>query len=110
MADISLTATDYKKKDSREKRKKENTYKNYLKDLFLGTKDRWVEIKVESRNEDNEWETDPEEIQYYRRVWRGKRSKDIKKQCNRKLRHTNEEEIYQNGEYKKATEFWWELD
>ena len=109
MTDISLTATDYKKKDSREKRRKENNYKKRVKDLFQYSKDRWVEVKVEARDKNNKWETDPEKIKCYLRTWREQRSKDIKRQCNKKLRR-DKENAYQNGDYKKATEFWWELD
>lgn len=109
MTDISLTATDYKKKDSREKRRKENNYKKHIKDLFQYSKDRWVEVKVKARDKNNKWEKDPEKIKCYLRTWREQRSKDIKRQCNKKLRR-DKENAYQNGEYKKATEFWWELD
>ena len=105
-----LTATDYKKRRVRERRKKERAFLKHLIDLWEIGHNRWVEIPVAGFNKDGEWESDKDEIEHYRRWWRSKRSKQIKKNCNRRLRRTNKDEIYQNGEYKKATEFWWELD
>lgn len=38
---------------------------------------------------------------------RGKRSKEIKKQCNKKVRHS---ELGTNpSDYRKAADYWWEL-
>ena len=105
-----LTATDYKKKEAREHRKKEYKYNNKLKNLFPLQKNRWVNLVVEALDKNGEWTTDPERIEYYARMWRAQRSKDIKKDCNRKVRHSDPETAYQNGEYKKIGEFWWELD
>lgn len=42
------------------------------------------------------------------RYYRGKRSKQIKKNCNRRLRKM-QVDISNGGLYKKYTEFWWEL-
>ena len=40
------------------------------------------------------------------RIWRGKRSKQIKKKCNKALRRAKD--VF-NTTYHKVTEFWWEL-
>ena len=104
-----MTATDYKKSKARRRRKKERMFLKHLISLWQIGHNRWVEVPVAGFNKDGEWESDKNEIEHYRRWWRGKRSKQIKKNCNRRLRRTSQE-VYQNGEYKKATEFWWELD
>ena len=44
----------------------------------------------------------------YIKTWRGSRSKFIKSQCNKRLRRYKGE-LKNGGQYKKATEFWWEL-
>ena len=43
---------------------------------------------------------------------RSKRQKDIKKRTNRRLRQRWKQygEVYQHNEYRRTTEFWWELD
>jgi len=46
---------------------------------------------------------------YLRRGWRGKRSKQIKKQCHRKNRRALLSEKLTNYTYNKNAEFWWEL-
>lgn len=104
-----LTATDYKKRMAREHRKKELGYRSYLKKMFEILGDKW-RAGFAGLTKDGKWARDPDDAEFYERYWRGKRSKNIKQQCNRKLRRTNKDKIYQNGEYKKATEFWWELD
>ena len=44
-----------------------------------------------------------------KRIYRGKRSKYLKKTCNRKLRRTNlKYHAVKRGSYRKLTEFWWE--
>ena len=103
-----MTATDYKKSKARERRKKELGYRSYLKRMFKMLGDKW-RAGFAGLTKDGKWASDPDDAEFYERYWRGKRSKQIKKNCNRKLRRTNNE-AYQNGEYKKATEFWWELD
>jgi hypothetical protein len=45
----------------------------------------------------------------YKRQWRGKASKGIKKECNRKFRRNKTEVSRKGNNYRKATEFWWEL-
>ena len=56
---------------------------------------RWICSGVVSRDE------------YYRKVYRGRRSKEFKKICNRKLRHVDDIPNY--GGYKKCSEFWWSI-
>jgi hypothetical protein len=50
---------------------------------------------------------DDENTVYYKRTYRGRRSKSIKKDCHRKFRRTN---IISRskGILKRTTEFWWE--
>ena len=45
---------------------------------------------------------------YYQRIYRGQRSKWIKKQCNRSVRRYKGK-IPNGGFYKKIDEFWWEM-
>ena len=45
---------------------------------------------------------------YYQRIYRGQRSKWIKKQCNRSVRRYKGK-IPNGGSYKKIDEFWWEM-
>lgn len=42
------------------------------------------------------------------KTWCGSRSKFIKKTCNRKLRKYNGT-LIDGGQFKKTSEFWWEL-
>ena len=44
----------------------------------------------------------------YVKVYRGSRSKFIKRKCNKQLRRYKGE-LKNGGQYKKATEFWYEL-
>ena len=46
---------------------------------------------------------------YYKRLYRGKRSKYIKKDCNRRIRR-NKEVLLQRGMKNRYTEFWWNYD
>ena len=55
----------------------------------------------------------PYSIQYYHKSpRRSARQKDLKKRTNRKVRQAFKQkgEIYQNNEYRRTQEFWWELD
>jgi len=57
-------------------------------------------------------EGDPDAVRIHR-CWRRQESKNIKRYCNRKFRRTNRFRMLvaqQKGFYRKATEFWWELD
>ena len=45
---------------------------------------------------------------YYKRIYRGQRSKWIKKMCNRSVRRYKGK-IPNGGSYKKIDEFWWEM-
>ncbi len=105
---MKMTATDYKKNKSREHHKKERDYTSYLKEMFRTVGNKW-RSGFAARTKDGHWADDLDEAEFVERYWRGKRSKNIKKFCNRKLRRKDSETAYQNGEYKKATEFWWEL-
>ena len=48
------------------------------------------------------------EFAYFKRQYRGQRSKWIKKQCNKKVRRYKGE-ISNGGNYKKIEDFWWEM-
>ena len=55
----------------------------------------------------------PYSIQYYHKSpRRSKRCVDLKKQTNRRLRQRWKQygEVYQHNEYRRTTEFWWDLD
>ena len=55
----------------------------------------------------------PYSIQYYHKPSRrSARQKDLKKRTSRRLRQRWKQygETYQHNEYRKVTEFWWELD
>ena len=55
----------------------------------------------------------PYSIQYYHKSpRRSARQKDLKKRTNRKIRQAFKQkgEVYQNNEYRRIQEFWWELD
>jgi len=45
----------------------------------------------------------------YVKIWRGKRSKLIKRNCNKKFRKMNIDIGGKNSKYKRFTEFWNEL-
>ena len=48
---------------------------------------------------------------FYQKVWRGQRSKYIKKRCNRRFRQNNKFNTIvssNKGINRKATEFWWD--
>lgn len=45
---------------------------------------------------------------YYKRIYRGQRSKWIKNQCNRSVRRYKGK-IPNGGSYKKIAEYWWEM-
>ena len=55
----------------------------------------------------------PYSIRYYEKdPRRSKRQKDLKKRTNRRLRQRWKQygEVYQHNEYRRTTEFWWDLD
>lgn len=99
-----LTATDYKKKESRERRKNDKKHFRHLKDLWDKLKDGYFSPAYPC---DKDREFNKEDPEYYKREYRGQRSKWLKKNCNKKLRNSNEEELFKNGEYKKNSDFWW---
>ena len=55
----------------------------------------------------------PYSIQYrHKSPRRSARQKDLKKRTNRKIRQAFKQkgEVYQNNEYRRIQEFWWELE
>ena len=104
----NLTATDYKKMAGRKRRKSYIKYTKYLKKL-------WKELQkgcpcpAVPKNKDREFVDDDEKVVYFDRQWRGRRSKELKKQYNRSFRNTNPEELYKNCDYKrKSGDFRWD--
>ena len=102
MAD-KLTATDYKKIKMRERRKTDEDYKNHLNSL-IGS--RFGPVGSYDKNRD--FTNDSERIKFRKRIWRSKdRSKFLKKDCNKAVRHSDEETLFQGGLFKKLQDFWW---
>ena len=67
-----------------------------------------------NRVPDNEWyiwfpEDEKREFAYYKRQYRGKRSKYLKKLSNRKIRRY-EGELHNGYHCHRLFDFWWELD
>ena len=98
-----LTATDYYKKDMRERRKNDRKYKKHLKDIAENSN------SYPSGAYSVDKETGEETVTYYKRGWRSKLSKYLKRVCNDKIRNNDDETLYNNGEYKKLFDFWWNL-
>lgn len=99
-----LTATDYKKIEARERRRRNKAYAEHLKKLHEDNHN----YPVGSFDKNREYTDDPEDIEYHQRYWRERCSKEIKKDCNRKVRRNNDE-LYQGSLYKRLAEFWWSL-
>lgn len=49
------------------------------------------------------------DLKRYVRYWRGKRSKLIKRTCNKKFRKMSIDVGREKSQYRKCTQFWWEL-
>ena len=105
MSENRLTATDYRKMASRSRRKGEQRYKQKLKKMAgLG----WTVSGAGKYTKTGEWARCEEDVCYCKRVWRREnRARFIKSQCNRAVRNSNEETLYQRGEYKKLDDFDW---
>ena len=101
-----LTATDYQKKKTRERRKRDKEHKEHLKDLSkLGG----YPTPTYPVDENHKYTNDEEKVAFYKRLWRGKRSKYYKKKSNEMVRRHKDEETYSGGLYRKLYEFWWSL-
>ena len=101
-----LTATDYKKIKMRERRKTDKDYKNHLDDLI--EEHGGHTSPVGSYDENRDWTNDSDKIKFRKRIWRDKdRSKFLKKDCNKAVRNSNEETLFQGGLFKKLHDFWW---
>lgn len=97
----------YSKKKRKTKRERDFKYKNHLKNLAENSSHYpqsayyTDEIWIKSQG----WVENPKA--YYKRLYRGQRSKHLKKQSNRKIRRYKGE--LQNGWYcHKLFDFWWE--
>ena len=96
-----LTATDYKKIKMRERRKTDKDYKEHLKNLKESN------APAGAFDENRDWTNDPDKIKFFKREWRGSRSKFLKKDCNKAVRRSDSETLFQGGLFKKLQDFWW---
>ena len=116
-----------------------DNHKTYYSNVFFITKEpdyeyinrRWNEHWASWWTDEKKWEylackergkdyyvyydrpSVPYSIQYYHKSpRRSARQKDLKKRTSRRLRQKWKQygEEYQHNEYRKAAEFWWELD
>lgn len=116
-----------------------DNHKTYYSNVFFITKEpdyeyinrRWNEHWASWWTDEKKWEyltrkecgrdhyvyydrpSVPYSIQYYHKSpRRSARQKDLKKRTNRKVRQAFKQkgEIYQNNEYRRTQEFWWEMD
>ena len=116
-----------------------DNHKTYYSNVFFITKEpdyeyinrRWNERWASWWTDEKKWEyltrkergknyyvyydrpSVPYSIQYYHKSpRRSARQKDLKKRTNRKVRQAFKQkgEIYQNNEYRRTQEFWWEID
>ena len=104
--------TDYSnrsKKKKRNKRERDQKYKEYLKRLdkisngYLSPVHYTDEIYVRESG----YIKNPKP--YYKRLYRGKRSKYLKKQSHRKIRRYSGE-LHNGWQCHKLYDFWWEYD
>ena len=116
-----------------------DNHKTYYSNVFFITKEpdyeyinrRWNERWTSWWTDEKKWEyltrkergknyyvyydrpSVPYSIQYcHKSPRRSAHQKDLKKRTNRRLRRIfrDKGEIYQNNEYRRTQEFWWELD
>lgn len=86
--------------------KRKIKYKNKMKHLAKITSNDWL-APVYPVGDDGEWSTVDDAV-YFRRDWRGSRSKIFKKVSNKKLRNYKGD-IPKNGGYRKVFDLWWEI-
>lgn len=82
-------------------RYQEQKYKNYLKKLYKAKGHRYCS-PVYNRY------VSYSEKHYYKRFYRSKRSKKVKRYCNRQVRRYKKG-VSNGNNYRRLTEFWWEL-
>ena len=82
-------------------RYQEQRYKNYLKKLYKAKGYRYCS-SVYNRY------VSYSEKHYYKRHYRSKRSKKVKRYCNKQVRRYKKG-ISNGNCYRRLTEFWWEL-
>lgn len=89
------------------KRNRKERYQNHLKQIQEKGK-YWISgIWPVDKNGDYVRDDSPEFVRF-KRGYRGKRSKYIKRHCNKRIRRKDNFPLKGNG-YRKASEFWWEL-
>jgi hypothetical protein len=91
------------------KRERDLKYKNHLKKMEKYTQN-WFYSPIYYVDEyyvgRGRWVENPKP--YYKRIYRGKRSRYYKKQSNKKIRKYRNE-IHKGSSYKKVYDFWWNL-
>lgn len=107
---MGLTATDYKKKDARKHRKKEEKYKSHLKSLHSSSNG-YSSYPVSKTGEI--CPENPKDIAYYRRCYR---ANHCQTSCNKYFKRYSNKIIrkYQKGVsgksgYKKLFDLWWTI-
>lgn len=89
------------------KRDREKRYQNHLKQIQERGK-YWISgVWPVDKNGDYVRDDSPDFVRF-KRGYRGKRSKYIKRHCNKRIRRKDNFPLKGNG-YRKASEFWWEL-
>ena len=99
-----LTATDHAKIPMRERRKKERAYKSHLKQI--SEESTGYPLPAYPRSKNRKHTKDENEIAFYKRCFRGKRSRHSKRMCNASVRRQNGEDLLQGGLYTKVDDFW----
>lgn len=89
------------------KRDREERYQNHLKQIQQRKK-YWIGGAWPVDKDGHYVSDDSPEFVRFKRGYRGKRSKYIKRHCNKRIRRKDNFSLKGNG-YRKASEFWWEL-
>lgn len=83
----------------------EQRYKDCLKRLYRAKGHKYYSPVYHTGYD---WQTRTIETGYYKRSYRSKRSKKVKRYCNRQVRRYKKG-ISDGNCYRHLTEFWWEL-
>ena len=69
---------------------------------------KWYHSPAYMMDKDRDYTSDPEEMMFVSRIYRGHRSKYLKRISNKKIRRYNKE-IKSRGGYKRIFDYWWEM-
>ena len=89
------------------KRDREERYKNHLKQIQERGR-HWINGIYPVDKDGYYVNDDSPEFIRFKRSYRGKRSKYLKRYCNKRVRRKDNFSLKGNG-YRKVSEFWWEL-